>query len=224
MTDIFAYEKRCAAIGQRLKELRKERSMTQKQLAGLISDLVPTDKEKGFGQSTISGWEKGNQLPPLPKLIALSEIFACDISYLLCDYDTKNKDISDISRITGLSEQAVNTLCYLNENSFGRVSISPFGSSDISLSEVLDELITSEEFVGILKRLGQYLVNNAVTVSPNHAIDTLPVSDLIKFRIYTEQRGYKIAEKEDISEVHLQIAVDMLKTTFRNILKKRSAK
>lgn len=83
--------------------------MTQSDLAGRISDIVPTDKEKCFGQSTVSGWENGKQLPPLPKLIALSEIFQCDISYLLCDYD-KKKDISDISELTGLSERALSRL------------------------------------------------------------------------------------------------------------------
>lgn len=107
MTDLFVYEKRKKRIGERIKALRQEMKMTQKQLAGHIDDIVPTDKDKGFGQSTISGWERGDQLPPLPKLIALSEIFQCDISFLLCDYDKKKKDVMDVSEITGLSETAV---------------------------------------------------------------------------------------------------------------------
>lgn len=110
MTDIFAYEKRREQIGKRINALRKEKELTQKQLAGLITDIVPTDEDKGFGQSTISGWERGKQLPPLPKLIALSEIFQCDISYLLCDYDKEKKDISDVSEITGLSINAAKTI------------------------------------------------------------------------------------------------------------------
>lgn len=99
-----------AQIGERIKALRKEKGFTQKQLAGYISDVVHVDSDTGFGQSTVSGWETGNQLPPLPKLIALSEIFRCDIGYLLCDYDTKRKTVADIAEFTGLSETAVDFL------------------------------------------------------------------------------------------------------------------
>lgn len=107
------YAQRAVKIGKRIKALRKENHLTQDQLAAKIDSIVPPINEKGLGQSTISGWEKGSQLPPLPKLIALSEIFQCDIAYLLCDYDKKKKDVSDIAELTGLSEKSVDNLLYL---------------------------------------------------------------------------------------------------------------
>lgn len=101
---------RAKQIGKRIKALRKENHLTQDQLAAQIDIIVPPVNEKGLRQSTISGWEKGSQLPPLQKLIALSEIFQCDIAYLLCDYDKKKKDVSEVSDFIGLSEQAVSFL------------------------------------------------------------------------------------------------------------------
>lgn len=141
MTDIFMYDNRSKQIGERIKALRKEKCMTQKQLAGFISDIVPTDKDKGFGQSTISGWERGDQLPPLPKLIALSEIFQCDISYLLCDYDNKKKDISDVSEITGLSINAAKTIVEIKRAR---------GTAGL---DILSQLITNPVFWNAIENL-----------------------------------------------------------------------
>lgn len=141
MRDIFRYTGRKEDIGKRIQELRKAKKMTQRQLAGRISDIVPTDKDKGFGQPTISGWERGEQLPPLPKLIALSEIFQCDIAYLLCDYDKEKKDVSDIAEMTGLSTAAVKAIV---DDRYGRKE---------TRIEALNLLLTGEVFERMLGQL-----------------------------------------------------------------------
>lgn len=150
MTDLFAYENRRKRIGTRIKALRQGMEMTQKQLAGRITDIVPTDKDKGFGQSTISGWERGEQLPPLPKLIALSEIFQCDISYLLCDYDKKKKNISDVSKLTGLSIPSVESV-YEIKKAGGTMGL-----------EILSLLIMSPSFWNAIANLNyaRYAIDN----------------------------------------------------------------
>ena len=143
MADIHVYDNRTRSerIGERIKALRKEKKLTQKQLAGFITDIVPTDKDKGFGQSTISGWERGEQLPPLPKLIALAEIFQCDISYLLCDYDKEKKDISDVSEITGLSINAAKKIVEIKR------------ARGIAGLEILSQLITNPVFWNAIANL-----------------------------------------------------------------------
>lgn len=56
----------------RLEELRKERSMTQRELAALA----------GVQQNTVSQWESGKRNPSLKFLVILSKIFGCTIDEL----------------------------------------------------------------------------------------------------------------------------------------------
>lgn len=60
-------------LGSRISELRKEKKITQKQLA---DKLFVTDK-------TISSWESDRTEPGLEMLIKLSEVLDCSVGYLI---------------------------------------------------------------------------------------------------------------------------------------------
>lgn len=60
------------AFGARLRRLRKERNMKQRQLAGKIG--VVTD--------TICNWEKGHSYPQRPAIFRLARALACDRTWL----------------------------------------------------------------------------------------------------------------------------------------------
>ena len=60
-------------IGGFLKELRKERGVTQEQLAQIL----------GVSNRSVSRWENGNNLPDLDLLIQISEYFETDLEELL---------------------------------------------------------------------------------------------------------------------------------------------
>ena len=113
MNDILKYSKtsRVRQIGNRIKNERKKRKLSQQELADTISTMLNSDPDcKGIGQNTVCNWEKGINLPPLDKLIILSEIFDCDIGYLLCDYDEPKRDLADVVEQTGLSGKAATRL------------------------------------------------------------------------------------------------------------------
>ena len=59
------------SINERLKELRVENGLTQKQLAD----------ELGVGQTTIAAHEK-THMPKLDSLIAYADFFECSLDYL----------------------------------------------------------------------------------------------------------------------------------------------
>ena len=59
--------------GERLEELRKDKHMTQKQLAELL----------GVNEKTISSYERNEIAPKISKLIKISEIFDITPDYLL---------------------------------------------------------------------------------------------------------------------------------------------
>lgn len=157
MADIFRYDLRCKKIGKRIRDLRKEKGLSQDELASRLYELTPNDK-KAIGQSTISGWEKGDYLPPIGRLIALAEIFECDIAYLLCDYDKEKKDISDICDMTGLSAAAATRLCKANRRIISQRAVGwsrfPEELELISLNTLL------ESDYSILLYMYQYLFEN----------------------------------------------------------------
>jgi transcriptional regulator with XRE-family HTH domain len=67
-------------FGEILRQLRKEKDMTQEQL-GKVFDVK---------KSTVAGWEAGNRFPGEGVLIAMANYFAVPTDYLLGLLDTKN--------------------------------------------------------------------------------------------------------------------------------------
>ena len=60
-------------FSERLKELRIEKQLSQKELAGMIS----------AGQSSISAWERGEREPLAHQLVDLAYALDCSVDYLL---------------------------------------------------------------------------------------------------------------------------------------------
>ena len=54
-------------IGQTIKRLRRQKDMTQEQLAQLLC----------FSSAAVSKWEKGNTLPDVLMVCALADYFDC---------------------------------------------------------------------------------------------------------------------------------------------------
>lgn len=84
----------------------------------------------GYSKPTVQSWEKGwnkntgeNRIPTLEQLIDLCSIYNCTPEYLLCEYDCKTKQITDISFETGLQPQSIKKL----HNMFTSLLENPFG-------------------------------------------------------------------------------------------------
>lgn len=68
-------------IGRFLQQLRREKSLTQEQLA----------EHLGVARRTVSRWETGSNLPDLDLLIELSDLYAVDLRELLNGERTQKK-------------------------------------------------------------------------------------------------------------------------------------
>lgn len=97
-------ENQFAVQGSRLRNLRKSRGLTQKELADKI----------GCTEQTCRNWESGKNLPETDCLLLLSDLYGVSCDYLLCRIDEKNHDLQFIHDETGLSEAAVTVLQYAN--------------------------------------------------------------------------------------------------------------
>lgn len=91
-------------IGNRLRTERKK--------AG-FKNMESLGERIGASRQTIAKWEKGEEMPPLDVLCTLCALYQCDLGYLLCEYDYKTRTAADIGEITGLSDEAINTLAGL---------------------------------------------------------------------------------------------------------------
>ncbi len=74
-------------FGTRLRALRKQRNLTQKQLAELV----------GVQNSIISFYEVGDRTPSIELIIAFSRVFHVSTDYLLGIDRGETVDISDLS-------------------------------------------------------------------------------------------------------------------------------
>lgn len=74
-------------FGEKIKNLRTKRNLTQKQLADMA----------GVAVSAISSYESGNRYPSYDVLISLSRIFHVSTDYLLGLERTKTIDVSDLN-------------------------------------------------------------------------------------------------------------------------------
>lgn len=96
-------------IGERLKQERKNAGFKSHDA---LCDYIQEHNYRSFTRQTIAKWEKGIELPPLDILCTLCVPFKCEVGYLLCEYDCKYKENTDIQNVTGLSEIAIDILTH----------------------------------------------------------------------------------------------------------------
>jgi transcriptional regulator with XRE-family HTH domain len=76
----------------------------------------------GFSSNSralLSKWENGETVPDLDTLLKMCDIFNCEVGYLLCEYDTKTREATDIEAVTGLTEMNIQKLKDFNNNIHG---------------------------------------------------------------------------------------------------------
>lgn len=84
-------------FGKKVKLLRKERGLTQKQLADMV----------GVAVSAISAYEAGNRYPTYSGLVSLARIFHVSTDYLLGIENTRIVDVS------GLDENEIDVIVHM---------------------------------------------------------------------------------------------------------------
>lgn len=86
--------------GERIKKIRKENKLTQEDFIGKL--------KISMNRRRLSNIEKGEDMYfPFEFLLKISEVFNCDIGYLLGEYDEKKREVYEICSATGLSEKAL---------------------------------------------------------------------------------------------------------------------
>ena len=169
-------------IGRRIKAERtknKNRAMTQ---TGLARKMFTT-------QNTISNWETGKVVPSMEQLIRLAEIFKCDVSYLLCDYDDRSITDKWISERTGLSVEAVEWLKTANPDYI----------------DVLNKLLEHGELAGLL--LSSMYLYAVSTYTHVKYIDSITDSE----------RDFDLSESKALIKSEAQDSISLVLDRLRSI-------
>lgn len=92
-------------IDSRIKELRKEKSLSQEKLA----------KKLGVSRSTVSMWEIEQSEPDIQALIKLSSVFDCSLDYLTGKSNIKKELSENRESITADEQKLLDYFRSLNE-------------------------------------------------------------------------------------------------------------
>ena len=130
-------------LADRLKELRNENHMTQKDLAKML------DMAKG----TVAMWEMGKRNPGFEALEKLSEIFDKRIDYILGTSDNPSSPSLNEAEIDQLGHwQSEEDFCeiilkYLRLDERGKVAVETLINTEFNACKSEDSLLPREEFL-----------------------------------------------------------------------------
>lgn len=126
--------------GRIIKKEREKRGLTQDKLGSRI----------GISSKQISKYEKGELLPPIDMLVALSREFDCEIGYLLGEeeYSDGSKLYTVIHEQLGLTVESIEALKRITGT--GRKSLE-FGHFSKEYKGILNGFLTSGHFISIME-------------------------------------------------------------------------
>ena len=146
--------------GERIKEMRKKRGLTQTELA---SKLLGIDTDRG--KSKISEYEHGKNLT-LKNIQELAKALECDPDYLLGCMDHPDITTSWIAEQIPLSREAIEALKYMG------YELKEYGNSDAGLfMDIIDAIV-----IELLKSLNESL-NKFVYPDGTYTIEVVEKSN-----------------------------------------------
>ena len=142
--NIFEIQK---SIGERIQKERRAirqngKTMTQAELSEYMD----------CARTTVVSWESGNSCPTIPELRKLSQLFHCDVQYLLCEQECRTREQADMQDALGLSKKAIENICNLREAS---TDMQPNGTAIFALNKMLE----SPNIMYLLSDIGIFLQN-----------------------------------------------------------------
>ena len=180
-------------IGRRIAEIRKSASEKQETTAQYLNMVRSNYTKKELGQSAFSPYE----------LAKLAEHFGVDCHYLITGIKAANEDMHSS---TGLSEKAINKLCWFKEHD----------SSDEGFVNALDGFISSDGFTELIGCISIYISTRQSTISRlNKYISNLGLYEDEEIQNFWHKLGLSVFRPNQIDTLWLNNARD----TFTEILK-----
>lgn len=200
MTNIYDDKK----IGGRIKQARKERKLSQ--------DAVGQSCNRS--RQLVSNWEKGDLSSlSIGDLTALSNLFECDMGFLLGEHETKRRVVADIQEKINLSERAIIALIDMKQRQIPTEVLSSILVQPL-VSQWLDQIYRiacEKEVCSQLEKMEKAekatMDNPRLTALARSAIDHVAIHEL------------EIAELQESNHRHIVLpgAVNTLRDTSKAI-------
>lgn len=129
-------------LPERLKELRKEKHMTQAQLANVL----------GVAKGTVAMWEMGKRNPSLETLEQMSAVFDRTVSYIMGTSDDQSSPELSESEMQQLGAWAVEEdymevlMKYLRLDGRGKAAVEALINAEFSLCKAENTLQSRDDF------------------------------------------------------------------------------
>lgn len=201
-----------ALFPSRLRELRKEKGVSQDQLS----------KELGVSKSTIGLYETGDTLPDAKTLRDLAVYFDASADWLLglSDVKTLDKNIRNICEYTGISENNIKWI--------SRINLHQTMTEDLSkqLLKSLNDFIMSDDFPDILVGISniRVFIQKAKKSQQSQPEELSDQWKDMYFHINMAENELKNFANETYSVVPNSVIIDSIKfslsNTFNNIIDK----
>lgn len=176
-------------LGIRLKQLRKDRKLTQQQLADKV----------GVSKTSIIYWEKDENTPKHDSLVALAGTLGCSIQYLIdgSDKDKINKESKNVKEI---KPHMAPVLSWVQAGTFTNVQ-------SVDMSQVQEWLPLPEECTNCfyLKVQGisnqpEFLEGDYILVDPDVYYSDMQSGDMIVVRRFEDATFKKLVIETDGSK------------------------
>lgn len=147
---------------KKLKDIIADRLVDRREKAGLTQNQL--SKKLNVSRVSISLWEShnNNRIPDIQTIIDISQIYKCDINYLLGLSETTNPDNKSANSITGLSEEALDIL---------------LDNKDIS---GLNDYLIKNGYIRILEKINRLKSLEHEKNENEKALNSLPVNKELK--------------------------------------------
>lgn len=173
-------------LGIRLKQLRKDRKLTQQQLADKV----------GVSKTSIIYWEKDENIPKHDSLVALAGSLGCSIQYLLngSEKDKINKECQNVKEI---KTHMAPVLSWVQAGTFTNVQA-------VDMSQVQEWLPLPEECTNCfyLKVQGisnqpDFLEGDYILVDPDVYYNDMQSGDMVVVRRFEDATFKKLVIETD---------------------------
>lgn len=140
---VYNIEKDKYKIGDRIKEQRVAAGYRTQSSFALALGLQEESRQ------SVGAWENGSRLPPLNLLLKMCELFDCEIGYLLCEYDCKTRETTDIQKATGLSEKSIQRLFIFRKRTKG--------TDRFTFDSPINSIIENDAFVELIEAIKKHV-------------------------------------------------------------------
>lgn len=191
-------------VGKRLKEIRRNAGYSQTDLfkieirkKGLNLELLNDKDFLDKGKQTISQIERGTRSLTLERGIIYADIFNVSLDYLYCRTEYQKPEYKELKNVTGLSDNSINKLEYIKNNSK-------------QLILMLDKLLSSKmssDFIELLSALNEHTyieIKNRVSQFPGSTY-------LLSNNIKGEYKRPIILKQNDLEYISLFKITELIK-------------